>query len=122
MSQPLNFAGPTSAIPYSYMQSYSAPGGLPELIRLASVTQTIPFFVATASTSNSVKTINALFPVGWDASVVTKTVSGFQFCVATAPSAATQSAAFALYTGTSPSTLNRVGSNGSFTCATGTTG
>ena len=109
-------------LPYMYMNAFASPGGLPETVRQGSITETIPFYVATASTLNTAKTITAAFPVGWDAQVPSKVVTGFQFWVATAPSAANQSCAFALYTGGSLSTFNRSGSNGSFTCNTGTTG
>lgn len=141
MSTPFQFGGPVSLpadpavalgavtkqycdnkIPYSYMQSYSAPGGLPELIRLSSITQTVSWLMATSATANTVRTVTAAFPVGWDSAVPAKTVTGFQFWVAAAPSAATQSAAFAVYTGSALSTLSRVGSNGSFTAALATTG
>lgn len=122
MSSPLQFGGPTSNIPYSYMQAYSAPGGLPEVIRVASITQTIPYWTATAATTTSARTVTAGFPVGWDVSVPSKSVTGFQFWVVAAPTAATQSAAFGVYTGGTTSALTQVGTNGSFTLATATTG
>jgi hypothetical protein len=122
MSSPLQFGGPTSNLPYTYMHAFASPGGLPETIRAASVTQTIPYWTATAATTTSVKTVTSGFPVGWDVSVTPKSVTGFQFWVSTAPSAATQSGAFAVYTGSTTSALARVGSNGAFTLATATTG
>lgn len=141
MSSPLQFGGPVSLpadpttslgaatkqyadakIPFSYFTLLATPAGVPENMRIGSISQTIPYWSATSATTTSVKTVTALFPVGWDAGVTSKVVTGFQFWVSTAPSAAVQSGAFAVYTGSTNSTLNRVGSNGSFSLALSTTG
>lgn len=109
-------------VPYTYFQMLAAPGGMAENLRFGSYTQTIPFWQATSATTTSVKTVNAVFAVGWDAKIPSRSVTGFQFWVATAPSAATQTPTFSPYTGSTLSSLTQLQTNSTFTIPTVTTG
>ena len=143
MSSPLQFGGPISLpadpttnlgvatkqyadakIPTSYFLPLCAPGGIPEFIRLGSLCATIPFWQATSGTSTSARTFTAIFPVGFDPIMSARNITGFQMWVSAAPTLATQTGSWAVYTSATSSltALSRVGSNGAISLATGTTG
>jgi hypothetical protein len=120
--QPATKGYADARVPYSYFQMLAAPGGMAENLRFGSYTQTIPFWQATAATSTSVKTVNAVFAVGWDANIPSRSVTGFQFWIATGPSAATQTPTFSPYTGSTLSSLTQLQSNSTFTIGISSTG
>jgi hypothetical protein len=143
MSSPLQFGGPVSLpadpavslgavtkqycdkkISNAYWPPVCSPGGVAEYVRLGSLCSTMPFWQATSSTSTSARTFTAHFPIGFDPITPAINVTGFQFWVAAAPTLATQTGSWAVYTSATSSNTaqTRVGSNGTISLATGATG
>jgi hypothetical protein len=143
MSTPFNFVGPVglpadpttnlgpatkqyadAKISNAYWPPLTSPGDITEYVRLGSVMSTIPFWIATSTTSTSARTFTAQFPIGFDPITPARTITGFQMWVATAPTLATQTGAWAVYTSATASNTaqTRVGSNGTISLATGATG
>jgi len=145
MSSPLQFGGSVSLaadpsaslgpatkqycdkkINTSYLLALSSPGGWTEFLRIGSLCSSVSFLSATSATSTSARTFTSLFAVAFDSNMPSVSATGFQMWVSTAPSAATQSGNFAVYTGTTfndfTNNMVRVGSNGSVSFTTSTTG
>lgn len=145
MSSPLQFGGPVALpadpttnlgpatkqyadarINTSWLLTLSSAGGFAEFIRMGSLNSSVSFLTATSFTSTSARTFTALFPVSFDSNMPGTSVTGVQMWVTTAPTAATQSGTYAVYTGATfndfVSNMVRVGTASAVSFPTVTTG